>query len=479
MRDSVRFVVVGAGISGLAAANRICELSVERGEQPSVVVLEASGCAGGLIRTEQVDGMLLEAGADSFLLGKPGGAELCERLGLGAELVRIDAAVGAARILFRGRLHEIPRGFLMMAPTQVWPLLRSSLFSAPAKLRMILERFIPPSNGGADESLASFVSRRFGRQALERVAEPVLASLFMADAETLSMAAALPRFVEMEQVAGSVTRGLHRALASPGRPHGGAGFAYLRRGMGALVGRLLERLPARSLRTGARLGTVAPAGRGRWRLSLGNGDVVGAESVVLACPADEIADVLEPLDGELAAEVGRLAYCSCAIVNLAYHAADIRRPLPGFGFFVPRGEGLPLLAASFASLKFPERAREGEVWIRCFLGGALHPHLAERSEEELAELAHGELRRLLGVVSEPRLARTFRLPRAMPQYEVGFPEHARALTARLGAHRGLEIAGSAVGAVGLPDCIRSGERAAERAFAQVGEVSASALSARA
>ena len=479
MRDSVRFAVVGGGISGLAAAHRICELSAERGEQPSLVVFEASECAGGLIRTEQFDGMLLEGGPDSFLVGKPGGAALCERLGLGAELVRIDAAVGAARILFRGRLHEIPEGFLMMAPTKLGPLLRSSLFSAPAKLRMALERFIPPSSGGVDESLASFVTRRFGREALERVAEPVLASLFMADAEKLSMAAALPRFVEMEQAAGSVTRGFHRALASPGRPHGGAGFAYLRSGMGALVNRLLERLPARSLRTGARLGAVGSAGSGRWRLSLDNDDVVAADAVILACPAYAIADALEPLDGELAAEVGRLIYCSCATVNLAYRAADIRRPLPGFGFFVPRGEGLPLLAASFPSLKFPERAREGEVWIRCFLGGALHPHLAERSEEELARLAHGELHRLLGVVGEPRLARTFRFPRAMPQYEVGFPEHARALAARLAAHRGLEIAGSAVGAVGLPDCIRSGERAAERAFAQAGEVSLLPLSARA
>ena len=476
--ESVRFAVVGGGITGLAAAHRICELAAQRGEQPSVLVLEASDRAGGLIRTERLDGMLLEAGADSFLVAKPGAAELCERLGLGADLVRIDPAVGGTRILVRGRLHEVPEGFLMMAPTRLWPMVRSSLFSPAAKLRMALERFVPPSRASTDESLASFVTRRFGREALDRVAEPVLASLFMADAEKLSMAAALPRFVEMEQAAGSVTRGLRRALASPGRPHGGAGFAYLPEGMGALVDRLVARLPKRAVRTGARVGAVVPAG-GCWRLSLDDEAVVAADAVVLACPAYAIAEALERLDRVLAGELGRLTYSSCATVNLSYRAADIPRGLPGLGFFVPRGEGSPVLAGSFASRKFPERALPGEALIRCFLGGALHPGLAERASEELARLAGDQLRRLLGIVGEPRRARTECFRRAMPQYEVGFPQRARFLATRLAAHRGVVLAGSAVGAVGLPDCIRSGERAAEQAFAQATEASPPSVSARA
>ncbi len=475
----VRFAVVGGGMTGLAAAQGIFELARERGEQPSVLVLEASGRAGGLIRTERAEGTLLEGGADSFLVAKPEAAELCERVGLGGDLVRIDPAVGAARILVRGRFHEIPRGFVMMAPTRLWPLLRSSLFSAPAKLRMAFERFVPAAPAGADESLASFVERRFGREVLERVAEPVLASLFMADADQLSMAAALPRFVEREQTAGSVTRGLRLALASPGRPHSGAGFAYVAGGIGTLVDRLLERLPPASFSTAAALRALAGAPGGRWRLSLESGDEVGADAVVLACPAYAIGSALEDLDPVLAAEVARLAYASCATVNLSYRAADIPRPLPGLGFFVPRGEGLPMLAASFASLKFPERARPGEVLIRCFLGGALHPGLAEQPEDELERLADDQLRRLLGVVGEPHLALTMRFPRAMPQYEVGFPERARRIATRLADHPGLEVAGGAVGAVGLPDCIRSGERAAERAFALVAEAPRTPLSARA
>jgi len=475
--ESVRFAVVGGGITGLAAAHRICELTAARGERPSVLLLESSGRAGGLVHTERIDGMLLEGGADSFLIGKPGAAELCERLGLGDDLVRIDPAVGGTRILVHGRLHEIPPGFLMMAPTRLWPVVRSSLFSPAAKLRMALERFVPPSREGADESLASFVTRRFGREVLDRVAEPVLASLFMADAEKLSMATALPRFVEMEQAAGSVTHGLHRALALPGRPHGSGGFAYLPNGLGTLVDRLVARLPPRSLRARARVGTVAPAGGGRWRLLLSNDDVVAADAVILACPAYAIADAFERLDHDLAGDLRRLTYSSCATVNLSYRAGEIRRPLPGLGFFVPRGEGLPVLGASFASVKFPERTPRGEILIRCFLGGALHPGLAERASEEIAQLAHGELRRLLDIVGEPRLARTECFLRAMPQYEVGFPSRARSMAARLADHRGLVVAGSAVGAVGLPDCIRSGESAAEEAFAQAAEASALSLSA--
>ncbi len=467
----VRFAVVGGGITGLAAAHRICELARDRGERQSVLVLEASGRAGGLIRTERTEGILLEGGADSFLVAKPEAVELCERLGLGAELVRIDPAAGAARILVHGRLHEIPPGFVMMAPMRLWPLLHSSLFSTPAKLRMVLERWVPPARGGDDESLASFVRRRFGREVLERVAEPVLASLFMADADKLSMAAALPRFVEMERTAGSITRGLRLALASPGRPHGGAGFAYVPGGIGTLVDRLLERLPAGSVRTGTALRALAAGTVGGWRLSLENGEEITAEAVVLACPAYAIRVALEDLDRGLAAEIGRLGYASCATVNLSYRTADVPRPLPGLGFFVPRGEGLPMLAASFASLKFPKRTRPGEVLIRCFLGGALHPGLAELPEDELARLADDQLRRLIGIVGEPRFTRTMRFPRAMPQYEVGFPERARRIAARLADLPGLAVAGGAVGAVGLPDCIRSGERAAERVFARVAEAS--------
>ena len=461
---AARFAVVGGGISGLAAAHRLAELCHGRGEPPSLIVLEASDRFGGVIRTERSGERLIEAGADSFLTTKPGGVELCERLGLGGDLVRTDPGANGTRILIGGRLHEIPAGFLMMAPTRLGPLLRSRLFSPAAKLRMLLERFVPAARGDGDESLATFVRRRFGREVLERVAEPVLASVFMADAEKLSVSAVLPRFVEMERRFGSVTGGLRRALGGvPGRPHGGGAFAYVGSGSGAIVDGLVARLPEGAGRLRAPLLAVAREPDGRWRLRTGAGELL-ADSVILASPAHALADALAPVDDALAGELARQEYASCATVSLAYRAQDIRRPLEGFGFFVPRGEGLDVLAASFSSLKFRGRSPAGEVLIRCFLGGALRPALAELSEEALARLAHEQLRRILDVQGEPRFAWTVRFPRSMPQYEVGFPRRAQSIAARLGAYPGLYLAGSALGAVGLPDCIRSGERAAESAF---------------
>jgi oxygen-dependent protoporphyrinogen oxidase len=463
---TVRFVVVGGGITGLSAAHRLCELSRQRSEPVSVLVLEASERFGGQIRSERCEDRLVEGGPDSFLTAKPGGLELCERLGLSGKIRRIDGT-GGTRVLVDGRLHEIPAGFLMMAPTRLWPLLRSSLFSTAGKVRIIAERFLPAPSGNGDESLASFVSRRFGREALERVAEPVTASLFMADANKLSVAAALPRFVEMERRCGSVTRGLVQALGeSLGRPHGGGGFAYVASGTSTIVERLLERLPAGATRTMAPLQTLARSAESRWRLGVGESESIFADAVILACPAYASAAALGELDAALADELRCIRYASCSTVTLGYRSADVGKPLAGYGFFVPRSEGRDLLAASFASLKFPERAREGEVAVRCFLGGALRPALAERSEDALARLAHAELASLLGIAREPLFARTIRFSRAMPQYEVGFPARAESIARRTAAHRGLVLAGSALGAVGLPDCIRSGERAAEAAWSE-------------
>jgi oxygen-dependent protoporphyrinogen oxidase len=200
---------------------------------------------------------------------------------------------------------------------------------------------------------------------------------------------------------------------------------------------------------------------------VGDSDPVFADAVVLACPAYATAAALAELDRALADELGRLHYASCATVSLCYRTGDVGKPLAGYGFFVPRREGIDLLAASFTSRKFPKRVREGEIVVRCFLGGALRPALADLPEDVLAELAHAELRSLLAIAGEPLFARTIRFPRAMPQYDVGFPERAQSIARRAAAHRGLVVAGSTLGAVGLPDCIRSGEQAAEAAWSHL------------
>jgi oxygen-dependent protoporphyrinogen oxidase len=316
------------------------------------------------------------------------------------------------------------------------------------------------------------MTRRFGREALERVAEPILASLFTADADRLSVRAALPRFVEMERRYGSITRAV--ADARRRRPVDGrhgtsyANVASLRRGFGSIVDALVARLPAGSLRTGVRIARVgAPAADARWELALTGAETLHADAVIFACPAWATAELLEGRDARLAAELGRIAHAPCATVNLAYRKADVGRFPSSFGFFVPRTERSSLLAVSFVSVKLPDRAPDDRLLLRAFLGGALRPELVEQDDDALARLAHDELVPLLALRNRPLLARTVRFARAMPQYEVGFLERRAAIEARAAAIPGLVLAGGAFGATGIPDCIASGERAADSAAAFV------------
>ena len=463
--DPRRVVVVGGGITGLSAAHRLHELIAEGGLRASVLLLESAPTLGGHVRTEVVDGHLFEGGPDSLVLAKPAGRALCERLGLGDDLVRVEG--GRIQILHRGRLRDVPEGFRMMAPTRLGPVLSSSLFSPAGKVRMAMERFLPAAPPERDESLGAFVTRRFGREVLERVAEPILASLFVADADRLSLGATLPQFHEMERRHGSVTRAFAAARRDRRRIEGrhdarSSNVASLRNGFGRIVETLTARLPVDSVRTRIRIDRIdAPPESDRWRIELADSDPVTADAVILACPAYAMASVLASVDAGLAAELDRVDYAPCATVNLAYRADDIGRMPGSVGFFVARTERRPLLAVSFVSVKFPERAPAGRILLRAFLGGALHPEVEELDEDALARVAHDELVPLLRLRGTPVLARTYRFPRAMPQYEVGFPARLESIAARAEAIPGLVLAGSAVGAVGLPDCIASGERAAE------------------
>ncbi len=417
MTDGCRgIVVVGGGITGLAAAHRLRELDVP------FTVLEADARVGGHIRTETIDGHVLEAGPDSLMLTKPAGFALCEKLGLGDDVERIEAGRGRIQILHRGRLRDVPEGFLMMAPTRLGPVARSSLFSLAGKLRMAVEPFVPARSGERDESLGSFVTRRFGREVLEHVAEPILASLFTADADRLSLGATLPRFVEMERRHGSVIRAFAAARRDRQRIEGRHGSSYsnvaaVKGGLGRIIDAIVARLPAGSIRTGVQIErVVAPLEAPRWEIEVSGAETIRADAVIFACPSWATASLLAGVDAGLAAELDRLEYASCATVNLAYRKEDVGRPPSSFGFFVPRLERPPLLAVSFVSVKFPDRAPADRVLLRAFLGGALHPGAVDQDEEALARAAHDALRPLLDLRADPVLSRTTRFPRAMPQY---------------------------------------------------------------
>ena len=360
----------------------------------------------------------------------------------------------------------------MLSPTRVASLLRSPLFSFRGKLRLLVEPLVPARSADAgDESLGDFVRRRLGAEMLERLAEPVLASLFTADADRLSLRTVMPRMVELEQRHRSLARAARRTVSNgaSGRGHAGnAGAATLRAGLGSLPEAIAAHLPEGTIRMGVRLDRIErrPADRG-WRLRMRDGSVVETDAVVLAAPGPVIGEALEDVESVLADELRALRYAPCGTVNLLYESEDGARLPGGHGFFVPRTEGSPLLAVSFVSRKLPGRVCDGRLLLRAFVGGALHPEVGDLGEEELGDWTHRELVRVLGLPAPPLMQRATLFQRAMPQYEVGFNERLVGVRARVAALPGIQLAGSSVGAVGLPDCIRSGTEAAEAALAEL------------
>jgi oxygen-dependent protoporphyrinogen oxidase len=461
----LRVVVVGGGITGLAAAHRLVELSRDAGRPLDLVVLEAAGRLGGTIQTECADGFLLEGGPDSFISEKPWALALAERIGLGPRLRRTDARLRRTYVVRGGRLRPLPEGFLLLAPTRAWPVLASGVFSWRGKLRLGLDLLLPRRRGAGDESLGSFVRRRLGREALERVAQPLVGGIYTADADRLSLAATMPRFLALEREHRSLILGLRRT-ARRGEAAGASGarwslFVTLAGGMEELVTALAARLPAGAVRPGTPAAAVAPSPEG-WGVRLSGGALLKAAGIVLAGPAPRMAPLVAGADPALAALLGGIAYASSATVALAYPRAAIRHPLDGFGFVVPGGERRATLACTFSSVKYPGRAPEGFTLLRGFIGGALQAELLAREDAALARLAHDDVAPLLGIVGAPVLARVWRHPGAMPQYDVGHLDRVAAIEARLDALPGLALAGGAYRGVGIADCVRSGEAAAER-----------------
>jgi oxygen-dependent protoporphyrinogen oxidase len=458
--------VVGGGISGLAAAYHLQRLSRDLAARVEVRLFESARRLGGQIRTERADGALFEGGPESLLAQKAAGIELCRHLGLDDELQHVGGGGATMQLVSRGRLVHLPEGFLMLAPTRVQPFLRSSLLTWPGKVRMLSEVLLPPKrDDDDDESLRAFVTRRFGHEAFEKIAEPIIAGLFTADADTLSMRMTMPRFLQLEQRHGSVIRGLvgmRRKRKGSNRALAGT-FVSPRDGMERLVDRLASELPRDRLMTGVGIESLQrDPGSGSWLVRPAAGPVYRADAVVLALPAFAGARLVEALDDRLAGLLGRLDYASCATVNLVYRRSDLAGSLESYGFFVPRSEGLPILACNFVSAKFSGRVDRDKILLRAFLGGALRPDALDRDDAELITEAHEALAGLLPLAGKPLVARVHRAPRAMPQFRVGHQRTVESIESRLNRHPGLFLCGSATGAFGIPDCAGSGERAARK-----------------
>jgi oxygen-dependent protoporphyrinogen oxidase len=456
-----KVAVLGAGISGLAAGFRLQELARERGTELDIAVYERSSRTGGCIQTLHDDGLTMELGPDSLLIDKPAAANLLRRLSLDGEIVDMRAEFKGARIVHRGRLHRIPPDFRLFTPTSLPALLTSGIFSPMGLARAAMEPFIPKRTSGGDESLASFVTRRFGREVLDRLAQPLIGGIYSGDPERLSMQATLPQFLELEQRYGSLVRAMQ---ASSGK-RAAMRLVSLRGGLGTIADALRRRLSG-AIHAQSAVTALAFDGT-RWTIAFEEGATAQADAIVCALPAHVAAPLLRPHDALLAAALERIRYNSIATVNLLYDAADGSSLPRSSGFVVPFIERRSITAATFTTQKYPERAPEDALLVRAFIGGALQPQLVDLADDELVQIARREFAELAGLHASPKGSVVRRWRRFLPEYGVGHVELVADVEKRAAALPGLSLAGSAYHGVGIPDCVATGEAGAESVFGYV------------
>lgn len=450
-------VIVGAGIAGLSAAYELCA----RGRH--CIVLEERPRAGGVILTERVDDFVIDAGPDSLLVQKPAAVELARELGLGDRLVPM-LPPRTAYLVRNDALVPLPEASYLGIPTRMGPLVTTPLFSWPAKMRMALEVGIPRKRGADDESIGSFMRRRFGREAVAYLAEPLLAGIHAGDVERLSMRALFPRLLEAERIHGSVLRSMRRLKTA--RPSNGA-FLSFADGLDEIVGGLVAALPPGTLRCNAAVARVT--GRGPFSVTLASGETIEARALIAATPARITASLLGDVDAELAAHCRRLRYASTATVALGFRRDQVRHPLAGSGFVVPRVERRVLMAGTWVSSKWPNRAREGHVLLRGFVGGAGGTDVLALDDEALIERVVDEMAARLHITGAPVLTRLFRWPDATAQHEVGHETWLRAIEARVAAIPDLWVTGSSYRGTGIPDCVADGRATGAQAAAALSQ----------
>ncbi len=473
--------VIGAGISGLAAAHKLLELNPNR----EVWLIDAAPQPGGIVYTEAVSGFLVERSADSFITTVPWGIDLCRRIGLAQELLETDPANRRAFVVRKGKLHVVPDGFMLMAPRRIWPVMRSGLLSPLGKLRLLAEYLVPRRRSDDDESLAAFARRRLGREAFERLVQPLVSGIYTADAELLSVQAALPRFAQMEREHGSLIRAARQQKSQSEATEGetiegesGARYSMFvapREGLSQFTGALADRIANMQraagqggLLLGTAVRSITPWPEGGWSVTFAPKDgqidrpplEVGA--VIVATPAYQAARLLAEMDRPLAEALAGIPYAGASIVAVGYRRDQIAHPLDGFGLVVPAVEKRDILSVSFSSVKFAGRAPKQYVLMRVFLGGASRPDLVQADDDHLRRTAARELESLLGVTGTWTICRIFRWPGAMPQYHVGHKLRVATIEELAARRPGLALAGNAYHGVGIPDCIHSGEQAAER-----------------
>ena len=457
MMNDKKIAIVGGGISALACAVDLKEKGFD------FTLFEREEAVVGKLITEKIGSLTIEGGPDSYLPEKFWSVQLIKKVGLAGEMLCSNDEHKGTFIYSGGRLHPLPEGVMLMVPTMIMPLVRSSLISWPGKIRMGMELFVPPRKDRKDESLAEFVTRRLGRECLEKIAEPLVAGIHTSNPDNMSVLATFPRFVDMERKSGSLIRGMVAAMKKmpPQNPSGPkmTYFMSLKGGMQELVRGCISFIGEERVKTGTAVVSVVKRDS-RYRLTFGDGSTADFDAVVLATPSYVTKDILKSADEELCGRLSAIEWSSSATISLAFRKDDIKKSLPGFGFIVPRVENRRINACTWSSVKWSHRAPEDTLLIRSFVGGGHHEELVSLGDDELLGIVLEELGEIAGIKAEPIFSKVYRWFKGMPKYTVGHLERIAAIDEKLKEHKGLFLIGCSYRGIGMGDCVKSGFDAA-------------------
>ncbi|HWE67717.1 MAG TPA: protoporphyrinogen oxidase [Acidimicrobiales bacterium] len=466
--DVRRVVVIGGGLSGLAAAWQLTGGAAGTAAgAPEVVVLESSDRLGGALRTEPFGDRPVDVGPDGFLGRRPEALDLCHELGLGDALVPI--AGRGAGVWARGRIRPLPDGLALGIPTRFWPSARSGILGLRGQLGLARDALLPrPDVRGpiGDRSIGPLVTRKLGPRVVDRLVDPLIGGIHAGSVDDMSAAATFPPLLEAAQRRGSLMRALRAEVPAPA-PDPPPLFWALTGGMATLIDALADALAARGveIRRHAAVERLERAGRGWTSITAEGG--TGSDAVVLALPAPVAGHLLRAHDDEAAGLLSAIDYASVTLVTLRVDRNALAGPLVGTGFLVPRrsapaagSDAWAVTAGTYLSAKWPHLAREGEVLLRASLGRFGDDRAGAWSDDELVGRVWEELGTLMGLSGEPLASLVTRFPGAFPQYRVHHLMRSAGIEAAVARLGGVAVAGAAYRGVGIPACIASGRAAA-------------------
>ena len=463
-----KIIIIGGGIAGLAAAFRI-QREIKEGANLECILLEGSNHFGGKISTEKLDGFIIERGPDSFISQKPAAIQLCKQLGLEDRLTGTNPGAPSTFVYTGGKLVTMPDGLSLMIPTKFLPFALTPLFSLPGKIRMAFDLLIPKKQDNGDESLASFVRRRMGEEALNKMAEPMLAGIYASDPEKMSITSTFPMFVETEKkyrslILGMLARKKAMLMNAVKRPSSAYSlFMTLKDGLGEMVDAVIKKSPDIQFKSGTKVVGIE-RNKEKWHLKLDDGSENQVDAVIVATPGTVTAKLLQNITPDSAELLNSIHYVSTATVTLGYKKEGFSHSLDGFGFVVPKAEGCSILACTWTSSKFPHRAPKDYVMLRCYVGGALQEEIAEKDTETLETLVRQDLQQIMGITEIPIFCKVFKNNKSNVQYHVNHSQKIDSIMEDLKNYPGLFLAGSAYRGIGIPDCIQNGNLAAESAL---------------